>query len=132
MKVFGGSGLLLCGPKGNQIVGRQVWVIFVATISQPTATKDSAQKKAGFSSKLVLKKSAVPSIQASPTPEQVSEARRIKRKFPLSDEKSSKEDSSVPQETYATPKRQSRALSKITANRVRAIFLVLLLPVFVF
>lgn len=128
---------------------RRQWIAFVRAKREPNSwkpgsghicsdqfTADSYEgfgaKIAGFSSKLVLKKSAVPSIQASPTPEQVSEARRIKRKFPLSDEKSSKEDSSVPQETYATPKRQSRALSKLTANRVRAIFLVLLLPVFVF
>ena len=78
-------------------------------------------KVAGFSSKrLVLKKSAVPSIQASPTPEQINEARRIKRKLSLSNEKLRVEDSSsvVTQETYTTPKRQSRALSKLTANKV--------------
>ena len=77
-------------------------------------------KVAGFSSKLVLKKPAVPSIQASPTPEQINEARRIKRKLSLSNEKLRVEDSSsvVTQETYTTPKRQSRALSKLTANRV--------------
>ena len=58
--------------------------------------KGFGAKIAGFSSKLVLKKSAVTSVQVSPTPEQVSEAQRIKRKLPLSDEKSSKEDSSIP------------------------------------
>ena len=86
-------------------------------------------KVAGFSSNLVLKKSAVPSIQASPTPEQINEARRIKRKLSLSNEKLRVEDSSsvVTQETYTTPKRQSRALSKLTANRVRERYFSLLL-----
>ena len=87
-------------------------------------------KVAGFSSKLVLKKSAVPSIQASPTPEQINEARRIKRKLSLSNEKLRVEDSSsvVTQETYkTTPKRQNRALSKLTANRARERYFSLLL-----
>ena len=60
------------------------------------------QKNAGFSSKLVLKKSTVPSIHGSPTPEQVNEARRMKTKLPLCNEQSRVEDSSsvVTQETY--------------------------------
>ena len=116
---------------------RRQWIAFVRTKREPYSwtpgsghicsdhfSADSYEgfgaKIAGFSSKLVLKKSAVPSIQASATPEQVNEARRIKRKLPLSNEQQRVEDSNsvVTQETYTTPKRQSRALSKLTANRV--------------
>ncbi|KAK2551142.1 hypothetical protein P5673_028070 [Acropora cervicornis] len=77
-------------------------------------------KIAGFSSKLVLRKSAIPSNHASPTPKQVNEARRRKRKLPLANKQLRGEDLSsvVTQETYTTPKRQSRALSKLTANRL--------------
>ena len=77
-------------------------------------------KIAGFSSKLVLKKSAIPSNHASPTPKQVNEVRGRKRKLPLANKQLRGEDLSsvVTQETYTTPKRQSRALSKLTANRV--------------
>ena len=49
-------------------------------------------KIAGFSFKLVLKKSAVPSIHASLTPKQVNEARRRKRKLPLSNKQLRGED----------------------------------------
>ena len=77
-------------------------------------------KLAGFSSKLVLKKTAVPSIQPTPTPEQLSTARRVKRKLPLSEEKPDGKEKDPKQQSYATPKRSSRALSKLTANRVRA------------
>ena len=116
---------------------RRQWIAFVRTKREPNSwTPGSGHicsdhfsaddyegfgaKVAGFSSKLVLKKSAVPSIQASPIPEQINEARRIKRKLSLSNEKLRVEDSSsvVTQETNTTPKRQSRALSKLTANRV--------------
>ncbi|KAK2552510.1 hypothetical protein P5673_026350 [Acropora cervicornis] len=77
-------------------------------------------KMAGFSYKLVLKKPALHSIHASPTREQVNEARRRKTKLSLSNKQSRVEDLSsvVTQETYTTPKRQSRALSKPTANRL--------------
>ena len=116
---------------------RRQWIAFVRTKREPYSwtpgsghicsdhfSADSYEgfgaKIAGFSSKLVLKKSAVPSIQASATPEQVNEARRIKRKLPLYNEQRRVEDSNsvVTQETYTTPKRQSQALSKLTANRV--------------
>ena len=82
--------------------------------------EELAAKIAGFSSKLVLKKPAVPSNHASPTPKQVNEARRRKRKLPLSNKQLRGEELSsvLTQETYTTPKRQSRALSKLTANRV--------------
>ena len=79
-------------------------------------------KLAGFTSKLVLKKTAVPSIRVTPTPEQVNTTRRVKRKLPSSGEKANSKgtDSIDEQQWYTTPKRKSRALSKLTANRVRA------------
>ena len=130
---------------------RRQWIAFVRTKREPNSWTPGSgyicsdnfsandyegfgAKVAGFSSKLVLKKSAVPSIQASPTPEQINEARRIKRKLSLSNEKLRVEDSSsvVTQGTYTTPKRQSRALSKLTANRVwERYFSLLLLLAFV-
>lgn len=73
-------------------------------------------KLAGFSSKLVLRKEAIPSIQAAPTPEQLDAARRVKRKLPSSDERSELGTETI--DEYTTPKRPSRALSKLTANRV--------------
>ena len=81
--------------------GHHLRVIFAATIFQLTDEGFGA-KNAGFSSKLVLKKSTVPSIHGSPTPEQVNEARRMKTKLPLCNEQSRVEDSSsvVTQETY--------------------------------
>ena len=72
-------------------------------------------KIAGFSSKLVLKNTAVPTIQVNPTPEQLHEARLLKRKRPSS---TGEENKSEEFEGYATPKRTSRALSKLTAHRV--------------
>ena len=83
---------------------RRKWIAFVRTKREPNSwTPGSAYicsdhfsagsyegfgaKIAGFSSKLVLKKSAVPSIHASPTPEQVNEALR-KTKLPLSNKQS--------------------------------------------
>ena len=84
-------------------------------------------KVAGFSSKrLVLKKSAVPSIQVSPTPEQINEARRIKRKLSLSNEKLRVEDSSsvITQETYTTPKKTKPGPIKTNGKQgMRKIFL---------
>ena len=77
-------------------------------------------KLAGFSSKLVLRKSAVPSIQPAPTPEQLGTVRRVKRKLPLSEEKPNSEEKDPEKQSYTTPKKKSRALSKLTANRVRA------------
>ena len=72
------------------------WIAFVRTKREPNSWtpgsghicndhfsadsyKGFGAKIAGFSAKLVLKKSAVPSIHASPTPKQVNEARRRKR-----------------------------------------------------
>ena len=140
--------VMFCGNKTNadgvslhqfpvdESVRRQ-WIAFVRTKREPNSwtpgsghicsdhfSADSYEgfgaKIAGFSSKLVLKKFAVPSIHASPTPEQVNEARRRKRKLPLPNKQLRSEDLSsvVTQETYTTAKRQSRALSKLTANRV--------------
>ena len=116
---------------------RRQWIAFVRTKREPNSwtpgsghicsdhvSADSyeefAAKIAGFSSKLVLKKPAIPSNHASPTPKQVNEARRRKRNLPLSNKQLRGEELSsvLTQETYTTPKRQSRALSKLTANRV--------------
>lgn len=118
---------------------RRQWISFVRTKREPSSwtpgsghicsehfTGDCYEgfgaKLAGFSSKLILKKTAVPSIQATPTPEQVNTARRVKRKLSSSGEKANSKgtDSNDGQQWYTTPKRRSRALSKLTANRVRA------------
>ena len=81
--------------------GHHLRVTFAATIFQLTDETFGA-KNAGFSSKVVLKKSTVPSIHGSPTPEQVKEDQRMKTKLPLCNEQSRVEDSSsvVTQETY--------------------------------
>ena len=67
----------------------------------------------GFTSKLLLKKSSVPSIQATPTPEELEKARQ-QRKCP------SLSSSSFSTNTNVTPrkKRKSRAVSKLTCSRV--------------
>ena len=70
-------------------------------------------KLAGFASRLKLKDDAVPTIQVSPTVQQLDEAWRLKRKLPPA---KTKADESSDRET---PKQRSRALSKLTANRVR-------------
>ena len=75
-------------------------------------------KIAGFSSKVVLKSTAVPTIQANPTPEQLHDARLLKRKRPSSASNPAEENKSGELEEYTTPKRSSRALSKLTAHRV--------------
>ena len=109
----------------DESVQRQ-WIAFVQTKREPyswtpglghicsdhfsaDSYKGFSAKIAGFSSKLVLKKSAVPSIHTSPTPKQVNEARRVKRKLLLSNKQWRVENSNsvVTQETYTTPKRQS-------------------------
>lgn len=72
-------------------------------------------KRAGFATKMLLKKEAIPSRQVVPTPEQLAAARSKKRKLPDSEERS--EPLASP-EQYSTPKRPSRALSKLTASRV--------------
>ena len=75
-------------------------------------------KLAGFSSRPSLKKTAVPTIHANPTPEQISEARRLKRKLPSV---STPVETGQSVEQYITPKRKSRALSKLVAHRVSTI-----------
>ena len=69
-------------------------------------------KLAGFSSKLVLKKGAVPSIQATPTPEQLQKARKIYFHTP----------SPSPSPGETTPRRPdsrgASALTKLRAHRV--------------
>ena len=122
---------------------RRQWIAFVRTKREPNSwTPGSGHicsdhfsaddyelfgaKVAGFSSKLVLKKSAVPSIQASPIPEQINEARRIKRKLSLSNEKLRVEDSSsvITQETYTTPKKTKPGPIKTNGKQgMRKIFL---------
>ena len=127
---------------------RRQWIAFVRSKREPNSwppgsshicsdhfSADSyegfAAKIAAFSSKLILKKAAVPSNHASPTPKQVNEARRRKRKLPLSNKQLRGEELSsvLTQETYTTPKRQSRALSKLTAIKqgMRNIFHVLII-----
>ena len=84
----------------------------------PDSHEGMGAKLAGFASKLLLKKTAVPTIQVNPTPEQLEDARRLKRK--LSHLETKQVEKSKPDDlpTYKTPKRRSRALSKLTAHRV--------------
>ena len=63
----------------------------------------------------LLKKDAIPSRQVVPTPEQLAAARSKKRKLPDSEER--REPLASP-EQYSTPKRPSRALSKLTVSQV--------------
>ena len=136
------DGVSLHQFPADESLGRQ-WIAFVRTTREPNSwTPGSGHicsdhfsaddyegfgaKVAGFSSKLVLKKSAVPSIQASPTPEQINEARRIKRKLSLSNEKLRVEDSSsvITQETYTTPKKTKPGPIKTNGKQgMRKIFL---------
>ena len=84
---------------------RRQWIAFVQTKREPYSWTPSSghicshhfsaesyeglgAKIAGFGSKLVLKKFAVPSIHASLTPEQVNKARRRKRKLSLPNKQS--------------------------------------------
>ena len=75
-------------------------------------------KLAGFSTKLVSKSSAVPTIQITPTPEQLDAARSLKRKHPDQRPKHDKGSKAYSIGTFMTPKRSSRAVSKLTAHRV--------------
>ena len=77
-------------------------------------------KLAGYSYRLNVKKTAIPSIQVTPTPQQLSAARRLKnkRKLPQSAAKPDAGSADYLQPAYTTPKRTSRALSKLTAHRV--------------
>ena len=76
---------------------------------------------AGFAKKAYLKETAIPTIQANPTPEQIQQARSLKRKRPSA---ATRGDSKrqVQQKGDITPKsrpkRSSGALSKLTAHRV--------------
>ena len=74
----------------------------VALILQTTALKDSAQVWRKLQCRLL------------------STAQRVKRKLPLSEDKTNGNEKDPEQQSCTTPKRSSRALSKITANRVRA------------
>ena len=76
-------------------------------------------KLTGFAKKSYLKKTAIPTIQANPTPEQIQEGRSLKRERPSA---AMRGDSKwqVQQKRDITPKshpkRSSRALSKLTAQ----------------
>ena len=114
-------------PKNDRL--RQQWIQFVLTKRDdnwqpgsghicsnhfsPECYHGMGAKLAGFASRLKLKDDAVLTIQVSPTVQQLDEARRLKRKLPPA---KTKADESSDRET---PKRRSRALSKLTANRVR-------------
>lgn len=84
----------------------------------PDCFEGMGAKLAGFVSKLLLKKTAVPTIQVNPTPEQLEDARRLKRKLPPMETKLDEKNKPDDLQTYKTPKRPSRALSKLTAHRV--------------
>lgn len=116
-------------PKEERI--RRQWISFVRQKRDPnTWTAGSGHicsdhfcpedyhgyglKLAGFATKLVLKADVIPSRQVVPTPEQLDNARRLKRKLPSSNESSKV----AVLEGYTTPKRPSRAVAKLTANRV--------------
>ena len=77
-------------------------------------------KLTGFAKKAYLKKTAISTIQANPTPEQIQEALSLKRKRTSA---ATQGDSKwqVQQKGDITPKshpnRSSRALSKLTAQR---------------
>ena len=91
-------------------------------------------KIAGFSSKPVLKKGAVPSIQPVPTPDQVAAARSANRKRSASTDtqEASTGITGDSQSKDCIPKRRSRAVSKLTAHRVCTLlttFSRLILPV---
>lgn len=65
----------------------------------------------GYTSKLILKKGSVPSVQPIPTDEQLTKARQLSKKL----HKASSTTTNVNKK-----KRKSRALSKLTCNRVRS------------
>jgi hypothetical protein len=113
---------------------RRQWIAFVLTkrddktwtpgtghVCSSHFTEDDYEsygsKLAGFSSKLILKKGRVPTVQPIPTPEKLQEAKNTslsqKRKRPYTSTRTKTKTSS------STPKRQSRALSKLMCNRVR-------------
>ena len=92
-------------------------------------------KLAGFSTKLVLKSLAVPTIQITPTPEELDAARSLKRKHPGKRPKHDKGSKAYSIGTFMTPK-SSQAVSKLTAHRVsptpemsrNKFFFIMLLP----
>ena len=78
-------------------------------------------KIAGFSSKLVLKKGAVPSIHPVPTADQLVTARSaINQKRSASTDKQEAASTGITGDAQSceTPKRRSRAVSKLTSHRV--------------
>lgn len=74
-------------------------------------------KLAGFSSKLVLKKGAIPSLLPNPTPEQLQKARKLSSGTP---------SPSTSQDTEGTPRtsRKGNALTKLRAHRVSLAILI--------
>ena len=81
----------------------------------PEDYHDYGMKVAGYASKMLLKKNAIPSRQVVPTPQQLESARKKKRK--ISD--ISEGSNVVTHEAgYTAAKRPSRTLAKLTANRV--------------
>jgi len=80
----------------------------------PTDYEGYGAKMAGFSSKLVLSKGAVPSIQPIPTPEQLQNARKVSSGTP---------SSATSTCTNTTPRttRRGNALAKLRAHRVSII-----------
>ena len=112
---------------------RRQWISFVLTkrddktwtpgtghICSSHFTEDDYEsygsKLAGFSTKLVLKKGSFPTVQPIPTTEQLVKAKNKRalqlRKRPCTSTRTNTKTSS------SAPKRQSRALSKLTCNRV--------------
>ena len=75
-------------------------------------------KLAGFSTKLELKSSAVPTIQVTPAPEQLDAARSLERKHPQQRHKHDKGSKGYSIRTFMTPQRGSRAVSKLSAHRM--------------
>ena len=99
---------------------RRQWVSFVRQKNcsdhfTPEDYHDYQMKAAGYASKMLLKKNAIPSRQVVPTPQQLESARKKKRK--ISD---ISEGSKVVTHKagYTAAKRPSRTLAKLTANRV--------------
>ncbi|CAH3143473.1 unnamed protein product, partial [Porites lobata] len=87
----------------------------------PDCYEGMGAKLAGFAKKAYLKKTAIPTIQANPTPEQIQEARSLKRKRPSAATRSdSKRQVQLKGDITpkSRPKKSSRALSKLTAHRV--------------
>lgn len=116
-------------PKNEKI--RRQWISFVQQKRDPSGWRAGSGhicsdhftpedyhgyglKLAGLATKLVLKTDAIPSKQVVATPDQLAIAPRKKRKLPTPEGKSKV----AVLEDHTTPKRTSRAVAKLTANRV--------------